>query len=424
MWRRALGSFTAQAGASAALIALPEGIRDDVPLGVALGATYVSGAGAFYALGGAGPSIAARLGWYGLWCGPVGGSLAMGVSAMTASYLMQPGSPLSAEGAGKFAAALEASAPAGFAGERFLPPATVAHFWHECLAPARDESGLVTAASLAKADAAGCGPWATTIAALQARPAVLEAVVAAAQSRAAAFEEPGLTPEAVCFSLLELQKASEGDGATATDVVWALLAAAPVDPPPAAAAPSAATAAVPTFVAAKTYGGRRPGYCFRTGDAGGLGYYLDFPYQPLPKGFAPLPAHALPDATAAAGDAVSAAQLAWWVREARAATPRAFEGDDITARPGWFGERVYRSTAPADMARAALGDRDVVSRAADPRGARAAALHVANQLAVAAGAAAAKHPATLAPAAVCHALLQDKILAAVPVAVEEGEIKK
>ena len=40
------------------------------------------------------------------------------------------------------------------------------------------------------------------------------------------------------------------------------------------------------------------------------------------------------------------------------------------------------------------------------------------------GAAAAKHPATLAPAAVCHALLQDKILAAVPVAVEEGEIKK
>ena len=113
MWRRALGSFTAQAGASAALIALPEGIRDDVPLGVALGATYVSGAGAFYALGGAGPSIAARLGWYGLWCGPVGGSLAMGVSAMTASYLMQPGSPLSAEGAGKFAAALEASAPAG-----------------------------------------------------------------------------------------------------------------------------------------------------------------------------------------------------------------------------------------------------------------------------------------------------------------------
>ncbi|KAH8077162.1 hypothetical protein JL720_10124 [Aureococcus anophagefferens] len=374
MWRRALGSFTAQAGASAALIALPEGIRDDVPLGVALGATYVSGAGAFYALGGAGPSIAARLGWYGLWCGPVGGSLAMGVSAMTASYLMQPGSPLSAEGAGKFAAALEASAPAGFAGERFLPPAT-------------------------------------------ARPAVLEAVVAAAIARPA-FEEPGLTPEAVCFSLLELQKASEGDGATATDVVWALLAAAPVDPPP-AAAPAAAAPCRRSSPRRRTADGGRATVFARA--TRGLGYYLDFPYQPLPKGFAPLPAHALPDATAAAGDAVSAAQLAWWVREARAATPRAFEGDDITARPGWFGERVYRSTAPADMARAALGDR-TSSRAPRTRAARAAALHVANQLAVAAGAAAASTRRRSRPPP--SARLQDKILAAVPVAVEEGEIKK
>ncbi|KAH8046539.1 hypothetical protein JL722_13598 [Aureococcus anophagefferens] len=330
MWRRALGSFTAQAGASAALIALPEGIRDDVPLGVALGATYVSGAGAFYALGGAGPSIAAR-------------------SDGTASA----GSPLSAEGAGKFAAALEASAPAGFAGGgscRRRPSPTSG----TSASRPRATSGLVTAASLAKADAAGCGPWATTIAALQARPAVLEAVVAAAQSPRCLRAGPHAGGR--LLSLLELQKASEGDGATATDVVWALLAAAPWTRRP-RRAPGGGDAAVPTFVAAKTYGGRRPGYCFRTGDAGGLGYYLDFPYQPLPKGFAPLPALALPDATAAAGDAVSAAQLAWWVREARAATPRAFEGDDITARPGWFGER-------------------------------------------------------------------DKILAAVPVAVEEGEIKK
>ncbi|KAH8077161.1 hypothetical protein JL720_10123 [Aureococcus anophagefferens] len=33
-------------------------------------------------------------------------------------------------------------------------------------------------------------------------------------------------------------------------------------------------------------------------------------------------------------------------------------------------------------------------------------------------------PRAVPKAAVCHALLQDKILAAVPVAVEEGEIKK
>ena len=146
----------AQAGASAALIALPEGIRDDVPLGVALATTYASGAGAFYALGGVSQAtVLSRLGWYGLWCGPVGGSLAMGVSALTASYLMQPTTPLSDEGHARFSAALVGSAPEGLSGERFLPPATVAHFWHEALKGCRDgESGAITAASLAAADEA------------------------------------------------------------------------------------------------------------------------------------------------------------------------------------------------------------------------------------------------------------------------------
>ena len=63
-WRRGLGSLAAQTGACGALLSLPEGARDDVAVAPALGAIYAAGAGAFYALGGAGSSVAQRALWY------------------------------------------------------------------------------------------------------------------------------------------------------------------------------------------------------------------------------------------------------------------------------------------------------------------------------------------------------------------------
>ena len=81
-------------------------------------------------------------------------------------------------------------------------------------------------------------------------------------------------------------------------MAWALGKAAPV----AAPAVRRRATSVPTFAPAATYVGRRPGYKFTAG-ARGVGYYLDYPAQPLPASFEPV--GEAPDT------ALHAAQLAW-----------------------------------------------------------------------------------------------------------------
>ena len=66
-------------------------------------------------------------------------------------------------------------------------------------------------------------------------------------------------------------------------MAWALGKAAPV----AAPIVKRRATSVPTFAPAATYVGRRPGYKFTAG-ARGVGYYLDYPAQPLPTSFEPV----------------------------------------------------------------------------------------------------------------------------------------
>ena len=94
------------------------------------------------------------------------------------------------------------------------------------------------------------------------------------------------------------ERCVDGDAQKCADVAWALGKAAPVAPP----AVRRRATSIPTFAPAATYVGRRPGYKFTAG-ARGVGYYLDYPAQPLPTSFEPV--GEAPDT------ALHAAQLAW-----------------------------------------------------------------------------------------------------------------
>ena len=98
------------------------------------------------------------------------------------------------------------------------------------------------------------------------------------------------------------ERCVDGDAQRCADVAWALGRAAPVVPP----AVRRRATSVPTFAPAATYVGRRPGYKFTAG-ARGVGYYLDYPAQPLPTSFEPV--GEAPDT------ALHAAQLAWFCVE-------------------------------------------------------------------------------------------------------------
>ena len=59
----------------------------------------------------------------------------MGVAAYAASLILPPTSPLPPEGQARLTAALQERDLGSLAGARHLPPETVAHLWHEALAP-------------------------------------------------------------------------------------------------------------------------------------------------------------------------------------------------------------------------------------------------------------------------------------------------
>ena len=162
-WKRALGTVAAQTGACGALLSLPDDVRDDVGVAPGVGAIYAAGAGTCYALRPvAAESIATRVAWYGLFAGPVSGSLAMGVAAYAASLILPPTSPLPPESQARLTAALRERDLGSLAGARHLPPETVAHLWHEALSPFLEDEGC---------DATTCGPFAPAVAQIQRRPA-------------------------------------------------------------------------------------------------------------------------------------------------------------------------------------------------------------------------------------------------------------
>ena len=107
-WKRAFGSVAAQTGACGALLSLPDNVRDDVGVAPGVAAIYGAGVGTCYALRPvAAESIAARVAWYGVFAGPVSGSLAMAVAAYAASLILPPTSPLPPEGQARLTAALQ-----------------------------------------------------------------------------------------------------------------------------------------------------------------------------------------------------------------------------------------------------------------------------------------------------------------------------
>ena len=88
-WKRAVGTVAAQTGACGALLSLPDNVRDDVGVAPGVAAIYGAGAATCYALRpAAAEGVAARVAWYGLFAGPVSGSLAMGVAAYAASLIL------------------------------------------------------------------------------------------------------------------------------------------------------------------------------------------------------------------------------------------------------------------------------------------------------------------------------------------------
>ena len=297
-WKRAVGTVAAQTGACGALLSLPDNVRDDVGVAPGVAAIYGAGAGTCYALRpAAAESIAARLAWYGLFAGPVSGSLAMGVAAYAASLNLPPTSPLPPDAQARLTAALQERDLGSLAGARHLPPETVAHLWHEALAPFLEDEAC---------DATACGPFAPAVAQIQRRPEARDAL-----RRAVAELGGGEGFEGVALALVAAERCVDGDAQKCADVAWALGKAAPV----AAPIVKRRATSVPTFAPAATYVGRRPGYKFTAG-ARGVGYYLDYPAQPLPASFEPV--GEAPDT------ALHAAQLAWWVAEARASDQNAF----------------------------------------------------------------------------------------------------
>ena len=167
-WKRAVGTVAAQTGACGALLSLPDNVRDDVGVAPGVAAIYGAGAATCYALRPAvAEGVAARLAWYGLFAGPVSGSLAMGVAAYAASLILPPTSPLPPDAQARLTAALQERDLGSLAGARHLPPETVAHLWHEALSPFLEDEAC---------DATACGPFAPAVAQIQRRPAARAAI--------------------------------------------------------------------------------------------------------------------------------------------------------------------------------------------------------------------------------------------------------
>ena len=299
-WKRAVGTVAAQTGACGALLSLPDAVRDDVGVAPGVAAIYAAGSTTCYALRPAvAEGVAARVAWYGLFAGPVSGGLAMGVAAYAASLILPPTSPLPPEGQARLTAALELRELSSLAGARHLPAETVAHLWHEALGPFLSDLNC---------DPSACGPFAPAVKAVQARPAARDALLAATRDLGGSGGFEGLA-----LALVAAERCVEGDLDACADIAWALGRAAPV----AAPVIKRRATSVPTFAPALTYVGPRPGYKFTAGPRG-VGYYLDYPAQPLPKSFAPVGDAPL------CTTALHAAQLAWWVKEARSTNADAF----------------------------------------------------------------------------------------------------
>ena len=79
--------------------------------------------------------------------------------------------PAAAGGPARLTAALQERDLGSLAGARHLPPETVAHLWHEALAPFLEDEGC---------DATACGPFAPAVAQIQRRPAARAALRRAA----------------------------------------------------------------------------------------------------------------------------------------------------------------------------------------------------------------------------------------------------
>ena len=240
-WKRAFGSVAAQTGACGALLSLPDNVRDDVGVAPGVAAIYGAGAGTCYALRPAvAEGVAARLAWYGLFAGPVSGSLAMGVAAYAASLILPPTSPLPPEGQARLTAALQERDLGSLAGARHLPPETVAHLWHEALSPFLEDEGC---------DATACGPFAPAVAQIQRRPAARAALRRAVADLGG---EEGF--EGLALALVAAERCVDGDAQKCADVAWALGKAAPV----AAPIVKRRATSVPTFApAARSVPGRR-----------------------------------------------------------------------------------------------------------------------------------------------------------------------
>ena len=202
-WKRAVGTVAAQTGACGALLSLPDNVRDDVGVAPGVAAIYGAGAATCYALRPAvAESIAARVAWYGVFAGPVSGSLAMGVAAYAASLNLPPTSPLPPDAQARLTAALQERDLGSLAGARHLPPETVAHLWHEALSPFLEDEAC---------DATACGPFAPAVAQIQRRPAARDAL-----RRAAAELGGGEGFEGVALALVAASAHIKFRGASCT----------------------------------------------------------------------------------------------------------------------------------------------------------------------------------------------------------------
>ncbi|KAJ1446353.1 hypothetical protein M885DRAFT_585858 [Pelagophyceae sp. CCMP2097] len=435
MLRRAAplaASVAVQGAFFASTLAVPDAVRAEVPLPVVGLAGWALGAATFRAAAGPGRSAL----WYLAWCGPAGGGVACGLAALAAAVALQPKSPLDAGAHAAFDAALSACDVRGLsasAGSR-LPSATVAHAWHEEVAPLLDASGTLTVASVAQ-HRPRSDHWLPLVRELKKRPQLLHACVAAARRLAARTREADgaaadgaaasaalLDFEAFAHVLLQLELAAEGDAAGTLAVAWALLASAPVAGPDAAAvecarAPAAAAAApaladdaAPPYVAAAAFAGARPGYVFKAG-AAGVGYYVDdFSWtKTAVRKPADLALRLGGRPRDDSDDVVTAEQLRWWIDVSRpfGAFDERHEAF-ITVDDGWFGQRA-RPSSDADVVAALLGGRAALSRSAEPAAALALATDLAKQLALALEAATGRPAHLQTPAYVVHAVIQQKI---------------
>ena len=88
-------------------------------------------------------SIAARVAWYGVFAGPVSGKKPRdGRGRLRRVIDTAADEPAAAGGQARLTAALQERDLGSLAGARHLPPETVAHLWHEALAPFLEDEGL------------------------------------------------------------------------------------------------------------------------------------------------------------------------------------------------------------------------------------------------------------------------------------------